>query len=128
MPYTPAYLIIRVEALGATWLFQAVDKALLRLVPGLVAGDVNTEGLTTEQLSALIDIWTEGLVGWEGVLDPTPERAGAPLIFSARNAALIPTEDKLAVVAAYLEKTQELQQKKAGSAEPPMPSMPPAAE
>lgn len=131
MPYTPAYLIVKVEALGAAWFFQAVDKALLRLVPMALAQQdehVNTDQLSPDQLAALIDIWREGLVGWEGVKDPTPEKAGAPLPFTPRHAALIPTEDKLAVVAAFISKIEELQAKKAASAEPPIPSMLPGDE
>lgn len=125
MGYTPAYLVLHVEAKEATWLFQPADRALARLMGTIGEGDaVDTTRLNPEQMEALLDAWQEGLVGWEGVGDPDPARRGAPLPFNARNKQLIPTTDKLEIAAAFLEQSLELQVGKARSGEPRSDSMP----
>ncbi len=127
MPYTPAYLILEVEALGAKWWFQSPDKALARLM-GTVRvnqeeGALDTDRLDPEQAGALLDAYHDGLTAWEGVMDPA--NPTAPLPFNRRNVELIPTTDKLLVAAAFLNAALELQAGKVESGERPSNSMPP---
>ncbi len=131
MGYTPPYLVLHVEAKGATWLFQSADRALAKLMGTLEVQDgeavaLDTNRLNPEQMDALLDAWNEGLVGWEGVSDPDPAKRGSPLPFNARNKQLIPTVDKLEIAAAFLEQSLELQVGKTMSGERPSDCMPPS--
>lgn len=130
MGYTPAYLRLTVEALGAEWDFSTPDAALAQVsdayaLLGAERAVLYVERDTTppEILAAYCEVFKQGIVGWRGVNDPV---TGRPLPCTPENIAAIPTEDKFEVAGAYLLKRQALREKKAESISLPTDSSPPA--
>lgn len=143
MGYTPAYLQVTVEALGAEWIFSTPDAALAAVSdmyarlrgpqdPTAEEPVPSERELLYEQLDATppemivayCEVFKQGVVGWRGVNDPA---TGQPLPCTPEHIAAIPTQDKFDVAGAYLLAMQRLREKKEMSTLPPTDSMPPAA-
>ena len=116
MAYRASHLTIRVEILGAEWVMGQADKALAK-VAGLVASLRLRPGdsMPAEAYALFPEVFIEGLRAWTGVEGPD----GTPLPFTSANVREIPTEDKIAVVGAYLQRRDELEEKKGSPAAPP---------
>ncbi len=113
MSYRPP-LRIEVDALGARWVFSAADKAMgdiLRVEQEY--GDITIEiggdtQIRPEVVEPLCRVFVEGCRAWEGVEDED----GKPIPCTDETRNAIPTADKLVIMAAYLNKLQELAEKR----------------
>lgn len=122
----------RVEALGAVWIFGDVDEPMRGLVreaarlqaAGFDLSDLSASAPPAELLDPLVDLFREGVVAWEGVLD----EEGNVIECTPEARAAVPLQDKLIVALAYLQRDNELQEKKGDSGAPPMNGTPPPAE
>lgn len=132
-----ACITLTVEAAGAIWTFREPDKALARAVersrqdPAMQqavaqaqaqGGVIDDADLPPGVLEWLVDVFVEGICGWEGVEGPD----GTPLSFNSASVRAIPTEAKLEAATAYLQSRAELGKEPRPSAAPPTDCTPPA--
>jgi len=123
MAYT-AILRVRVEALEAVWYFQPPDRVLTRLGARQAGiGDFDTDAPPEELLELMPDMFVEGVVAWDDVLDED----GGPLECTEANRRGIPTTDKIAVVNEYLLRLQAVEAKKGASPTPVTDSLHPVS-
>jgi len=119
MAYKPT-LTVDVEYEGATFTFKTPDTGLSKLhaatqecrAAGMSDADIDRNP-SAEMLQALVAVFVEGVVAWDGVEGET-----AHLACNGGTKRAIPFADKLALANLYVQRVNELQVGKVTSAAP----------
>lgn len=126
MSYQPT-LSLAVDWNDATFTFAAggADAAWAAFTAhctamGMLA--INLDTTPPAVMESMARLFVDGVRSWSGVLDAN----GGTLQCTKENRQAIPFEDKIAIVATYLQARQAVDTKEKGSGEPPISSMDPA--
>jgi len=115
MPYCP---YLKIECFDAEFVFGGFDKAFSKIASAAMSsgGVIDTDNLNAEQFGAFIEVFSEGVVSWHGVVGLD----GEPLPCTRENKEqAIPTMQKVKIVELLFATMQGIDEKKGPSSDTP---------